>query len=231
MTDDVRKAYYELWEKFRLENGSVFPSTWFELNWVKEWNFDLEKTFFEGHNLNTYRRRFLASTAKYSDVAKSEGDFIEFGSYFGFGSYLMLKNSKRHLHIVDSFQGLSQPAEIDGSFWSAHDMKVEREFVEHNLREFIGRFTIHEGWIPDILSSVQNSNFLFAHVDLDLFEPTLASLNWLSSKMAHNSLILCDDYGFSTCPGATAACEQFQIESAQWRLLPLPVGGCLFMQA
>lgn len=231
MTDDVHKAYYGMWEKFRLEYGGVFPSTWFELDWVQEWDFGLEKHFSEEHNLNTYRRRFLASLAKYLDVSKSGGDFIELGSYFGLGSYLMLKNSERHLHIVDSFQGLSEPVEIDGSFWSANDMKVEKAIVERNLQEFEERFTIYEGWIPRILSVIQHSNFLFAHVDLDLFEPTLASLQWLSSRMTRDALILCDDYRFSTCPGATAACEQFQNESANWRLLPLPVGGCLFLQA
>jgi hypothetical protein len=40
-------------------------------------------------------------------------------------------------------------------------------------------------------------------------------------------MIICDDYGFSSCPGATKACEDFIEKNPNFSLLPLPVGGAL----
>lgn len=228
LSKDIGLDYYSMWSNFQQKHGSVFPTTWFELDWPKSWDFSLEAKFKENHNLNSFRRFLLSNVVLFLERAGGTGEMIEFGSYYGFGSYLILNNSARHLNIVDSFQGVSEPGKYDGDYWKKNDMRVDREIIELNLSEFTGRFTIFEGWIPDVLAEISSSEFVFAHIDLDLFEPTSQSLHWVSERMNRRGIILCDDYGFATCPGATAACKEFEKES-QWSLLPLPVGGCLFL--
>jgi hypothetical protein len=51
--------------------------------------------------------------------------------------------------------------------------------------------------------------FSFVHIDVDMYEPTRDSIAFFYERTATGGVIICDDYGFSTCPGATRAIEEF----------------------
>jgi hypothetical protein len=75
--------------------------------------------------------------------------------------------------------------------------------------EYERLIVIHAGWIPDCFSEVVDRSFCFVHIDVDLYEPTLASLEFFGSRMVPGGIIVCDDYGFETCPGARRAGDEF----------------------
>jgi predicted O-methyltransferase YrrM len=161
------------------------------------------------------------------------GDVAECGVYRGCSSYLMAKELARHapdkrLHLFDSFAGLSQPGPLDGSHWRAGALACTLPDVRANLAEYERLIVIHAGWIPDCFSEVVDRSFCFVHIDVDLYEPTLASLEFFGSRMVPGGIIVCDDYGFETCPGARRAGDEF----AAARAIPvvhLPTGqGILF---
>jgi hypothetical protein len=226
---EAAKSYYEMWANFQNEHPNTFPSTWYELDWIKSWDFKLEERYEEPHHFNSFRRQFLCSVARLVSKQTTSGDFIEFGTFNGLSAHLILNNSDRNLHIVDSFEGLSSPSPLDGNHWKVGDMSRTLEHVRLNLFEFQNRISFYKGFIPEILSEIKADGFALAHVDLDLYEPTIQTLKWLDSRMNRQSFIVCDDFGFSTCPGATKACLEFVQSSLRWNILPLPIGGCLFL--
>jgi len=49
----------------------------------------------------------------------------------------------------------------------------------------------------------------FAHIDLDLYQGVLDTLAFVYPRMPTGGVIVCDDYGFASCPGARRAIEEF----------------------
>lgn len=50
---------------------------------------------------------------------------------------------------------------------------------------------------------------VFAHVDVDLYAPRLASFEYFYDRMVPGGLLVCDDYGFGPCQGANQAVDEF----------------------
>ncbi len=223
------EKYYEAQNEV-LRSGVNFPSTWFELDWVSDWDFRADVEFEEPHFRNTFRRYFLTQIVAHTERLNLEGFNIEFGVFNGYGSKLILENSTHDLLLVDTFKGMSDPQKIDGEHWSKGDMARELDHVQERLASWSDRTKYFVGEIPEILSQLPDSPIVFGHVDVDLYSPTLHSLMWLSKRLVRGGMIICDDYGFETCPGATKACEQFISENPNYSLLPMPVGGALFLK-
>ncbi len=223
------EKYYQAHERF-LESGVNFPSTWFELDWVHDWDFGGDIDFEEAHFRNTFRRYFLTQTVALTEKLNLEGVNIEFGVFNGYGSKLILQNSKRPLLLVDTFDGMSSPLPVDGEYWSKGDMARDVAKVQDKLSLYSARTSYYVGEIPDVLMQLPNTAIAFAHVDVDLYTPTYESLLWVSKRLVNGGMIICDDYGFETCPGATKACDQFIAENPNYSLLAMPVGGALFFR-
>lgn len=69
----------------------------------------------------------------------------------------------------------------------------------------------------------QVSVFCFVHIDVDLYQPTYDSLAFFYERTSSGGIILCDDYGFITCPGAKAAMDSFFLNKLE-RIVCLPTG-------
>ena len=82
----------------------------------------------------------------------------------------------------------------------------------------------HEGWIPDRFGDVAETRFCFVHLDVDLFQPTRDSLGFFYPRMVDGGLIVCDDYGFETCPGARRAVDEFFADRPEPIGVHLPTG-------
>ncbi|MGY8635720.1 TylF/MycF/NovP-related O-methyltransferase [Bradyrhizobium sp. 14AA] len=169
--------------------------------------------FGEG-NYRAYDRRWtVAQLARHA--VSLEGAFAECGVYRGATAYLIAKALRLHgaphlkLHLFDSFAGLSAPSLIDGSYWRAGAMASSLEEVCANLAEWSDSVVMHRGWIPERFVDVAADQFAFVHIDVDLFHPTRESLAFFYERMLPGGIVLCDDYGFASCPGARRAMDEF----------------------
>lgn len=163
-------------------------------------------------------RRFVLLSAAES-VRNLPGDTAECGVYRGAGSFLILASqaqaaAKMH-HVFDSFEGLSEPDARDDPgrhptayLWNKHDLAVGEEIVARNLAGF-DRFRLYRGWIPSRFEEVAERTFSFVHIDVDLYQPTYDSLAFFYPRMTRGGIVMCDDYGFTTCPGAKSAFDDF----------------------
>lgn len=161
------------------------------------------------------------------------GDIAECGVFHGGSSHLMLAanaGTDKHLYGFDSFEGLSEPKMEDlqskkRTFkWKKHDMRFDMSHTELNLCQHKGKFTLLKGWIPERFKEVESKQFSLVHIDVDLYEPTLASLNFFYPRMSPCGIIVCDDYGSESCPGACKAMDDFFADKSEGEVIHLTTG-------
>jgi hypothetical protein len=153
------------------------------------------------------------------------GDLAECGVYKGASAYLMCQahsSSKKIVHLFDSFEGLSEPNHIDGDYWKSGALMTSEESLHHTLSEF-ENYQTYKGWIPERFMEVSNLMFSFLHIDVDLYKPTLDSLEFFYEHMQAGGIILMDDYGFNTCPGTKSAADEF-FSNRNEQIVKLPTG-------
>ncbi|MHC4692689.1 MAG: TylF/MycF/NovP-related O-methyltransferase [Planctomycetota bacterium] len=214
----------ELTKRFSLRTYNRHLSWFTDKEYLGIWS-----KFTEGDN-DVHERRFtLYYLAK--SIREVDGDTAECGVYRGSGSYLILKanegTSKLH-HAFDSFEGLSEPDSMDKvkferTFsWSKHDLSAPEDVVTSNLKDF-DNLRFYKGWIPERFDEVKDTKFSFVHIDVDLYKPTLDSMEFFYDRMSQGGIIVCDDYGQETCPGARKALDDF-IQDKNENIIHLTTG-------
>ena len=164
--------------------------------------------------------------------------------YRGVGSAFICKAlagsySAGDLHLgFDSFEGLPPPAAIDRAGasgnrpftaraaarrpWKKGDLTSPLEVAQERLKEF-PFCRLVPGWIPDCFASAGERTYRFLHIDVDLYQPTLDSLAYFYPRVVSGGVIVLDDYGFVTCPGARRAADEFFADRPE-HVIELPTG-------
>jgi hypothetical protein len=206
-----------------------------EMAWWDDRDFNafLDK-FDELHGFNTHRKYALSQLIRISE--NIAGDTAECGVYKGASSFLILRSNQKSSinkthHIFDSFEGLSAPSELDGAYWSEGNLSAGESVVIDMLKPFqVGDdYVLYKGWIPSRFLEIEHIGFSFVHVDVDLHQPTLDSLEFFYPRINSGGVFLCDDYGFTTCPGATKAIDEFLKDKPE-KMISLPNGGGFFIK-
>jgi O-methyltransferase len=163
-------------------------------------------------------------------VAGLPGDTAEAGVYVGASSWFVCEyfraSGKSH-YAFDSFAGLSAPGAADGAYWQHGDLASVEEIARARLEPFDA--VICKGWIPDSFQDVQVSQLCFAHIDVDLYEPTLESIKFFYPRVVSGGIILCDDYGFATCPGARRAIDEYMADRPE-PVVHVPTGQAVIIK-
>jgi O-methyltransferase len=173
------------------------------------------------------RKWTIREFARY--VLDIQGSMAECGCYDGASAYFLAKeNPHVPLHLFDSFEGLSEPTDKDLHSWGDHLQWEKGNLLatEEEARKTLSGFdnvVFHKGWIPARFPDVTNERFRLVHIDVDLYQPTLDSLKFFYPRMNPNGVIVLDDYGFTTCPGAYKATKQFMANKPEY-VLHLPTG-------
>lgn len=177
----------------------------------EEFRADYER--FDRANYHSYDRKFALRELLKLTMA-SPGDVAECGVYRGASAFLLAKAlaadaAAKRLHLFDSFAGLPAPGPQDGRYWKQGALACSAADVAANLAEFARLTVLHQGWIPQCFAEAADCSFSFVHIDVDLYDPTRAALEFFAPRMTADGIIVCDDYGFETCPGARRAMDEW----------------------
>ncbi len=152
-------------------------------------------------------------------IKNISGDMAECGVYKGatawfICSFIQQQELNKSLHVFDSFEGLSKPKSEDGNYWAAGNLATEEATCRNNLSAF-NFVNYYKGWIPERFIEVEATRFCFVHIDVDLYQPTLDAISFFYERLNKAGIMICDDYGFSTCPGAKKAMDVFFTDKAE----------------
>jgi O-methyltransferase len=192
--------------------------------WTEDKRFFDYLTKFEADNTSSAERKyFLRSLLSLVDTLP--GDTAECGAYRGASSWLIcdrFKETEKTHYVFDSCEGLSAPLSVDGGYWTKGDLRGGEEVLKKNLDPF-PKAKIFRGWIPDRFDEAAGSSFCFVHIDVDLYQPTLDSLGFFYPRLVPGGIILCDDYGFASCPGAKSAFDEYMKDRPE-KIVHAPTG-------
>jgi len=174
------------------------------------------------HKLNVHDRKF--TLIQFLKMIKDvPGATAECGVYKGESSHIIMtltEHQGRTHYCFDSFEGLSEPTQDDltiskyGFTWKHHDLKSSEDEAKRNLSNF-RNVCFKKGWIPHRFSEIRNNRFAFVHIDVDLKQPTKDSISFFYPRMSPGGVIVIDDYGFESCPGARKATDEFMIDKPE----------------
>ncbi len=222
---DHRAGHFLAEELTRLLSpGYLFSD--YGLVWLDdEGFFDYYRRFYTEEFRSADRKFFLKNLLNL--VEPRAGDMAECGAYTGASAWLLaeraLADGETHVHLFDSFEGLSRPGEADGSFWSRGDLTASEEQLRQKLSTFASIVHVYKGWIPQRFHEVSDRTFTFVHIDVDLYQPTLDSLEFFYPRTVPGGILVSDDYGFSTCPGAKSAFDEFVADKPE-KVVHVPTG-------
>ena len=138
------------------------------------------------------------------------GDFWECGVYKGGTARLLaerLAASDKRLHLFDTFGGM--PAT------GPEDLHGEGDFADTSpaaVCERVGhadRVKFHVGRIPGTFVVGDASPIAFAHIDVDIYRSILDCCAEIYPRLTPGGIMVFDDYGFPSCPGARKAVDEF----------------------
>lgn len=162
-------------------------------------------------------------------LALRGGSMVECGVFNGFSALLACRVLSalrpgfrgEDLFLVDSFEGLSAPQQEDlielpdaGGRPTLAPSCPQGHFAIGlpTVRSRFGQYPevgFVKGWIPEALQALPERKWSFVHIDVDLYDPTLACLEYFHPRMAPGGVILNDDFASPLFPGAERAWTQF----------------------
>lgn len=164
-----------------------------------------------------------------------EGQTAECGVYCGdFSAFINQYFPNRKLYLFDTFagfdaedlhaeRGLQKEAFLKSGFNSSE------LFVDKGLEEVVMGKMAHpencilkKGRFPASVAGVED-RFCFVSLDMDLYQPMLAGLNFFWSKMVDGGILLLHDYYCAALPGVKQAVEEFE-QSLGAGVPKMPIG-------
>lgn len=180
----------------------------------------------------------------------SDGDVAECGCWMGHSTHMIARimaddgapggRRPRTLHVFDSFEGglsdKTQEDRLEGQdVKPGYDAWEKAHFAstEAQLWKAVEGFDFveaYKGWIPDRFGEVADRQFAFVHIDVDLYQPTLDSLQFFYPRLSSGGAIVVDDYGYVQFPGATRAVEELLAEHEPSLFHVGHLGGCFLIK-
>jgi len=199
-------------------------------SYLSRWSEDDEfveiyKKFDSIYNLsNNIDTAFYARLYVLRQLADQQRDknlnFAECGVYAGMSMLFVADKCDQNFIGIDSFEGVSKKTEFDTDYFDAVKLDIEMKYSLKTL-EGIDNAKIYKGWIPDVFSQIEELQYSYVHIDVDMYEPTRDSINYFWDRLCIGGVLICDDYGSYKTPGARKAMNDFFNRSS---IIELPTG-------
>jgi len=150
------------------------------------------------------------------------GDFAELGVYKGESARLIhLMDPARNFHLYDTFEGF-QEKDLEGETGEAATYTT-RNFADTSLervKRYLGdddKFIFHEGRFQDSVGGETGTatprqesedKFALVNMDVDLYAPTRAGLEYFYPRLSPGGVIFIHDYNYKW-PGIIKAVDEF----------------------
>ncbi len=179
------------------------------------------------------RRSLLTAYEAYTVYALAKayhqlpGEMAEVGVYQGASAKLICEaKGDKPLHLFDTFEGLPKASEHDGAVHSEKQYACSLESVSSYLQGY-DNVHFYKGRFPEGVGPLENARFSFVHFDVDLYESTLACLEFFYPRMIMGGVMLSHDY--SMLAGVRKAVDEF-LDGKLERPIELSSNQCMIVK-
>ncbi len=140
------------------------------------------------------------------------GAFAELGVYKGDTAEIInAMDPDRVIHLFDTFEGFQQ-RDLDNEVgkaatYTTHnfaDTSIER--VQSRLNS--NGYKFHKGYFPESTKGLENIEYALVSMDVDLYNPTVAGLEYFYPRLTPGGVIIVHDYN-PDWPGIMKAVDDF----------------------
>lgn len=180
-------------------------------------------------NLDTDR---LANLWQFARLA-GPGSMLEVGSWHGGGALHMANAAPgREIYVFDPFSDSqsfdSLHPDLDRSFAIDQFTDSSEDYVRRLFASSKHDVRIVKGFFPASAAALDLHDIAVCHLDVDVYEATRQSLEFIAPRLAARSYVLLDDYR-RDARGVDLAVDEFLDEHPSFRCIPLfPGQGLLF---
>jgi O-methyltransferase len=143
---------------------------------------------------------------------KVSGAFAELGVYKGDSAQLIhFMDKQREFHLFDTFEGFQEKdlaiESGKAATYTKHnfaDTSIER--VRKRLND--PKFVFHQGYFPETAEKMEDMQFALVNMDVDLYNPTKAGLEFFYPQLSPGGVIIVHDYN-PDWPGIMKAVDEF----------------------
>jgi len=215
--DEIERMLEEHFEKFDISKREIWRN-------------------FQIYTRRVFLKRFLAHYEFFQRVIHLPGDIVELGVYRGssllsWANFLEIRNmGDRHKKVIgfDNFKGFGELDSKDGveapdvgkksgGFASGEFEEQLREainifdtdrFIPYKARIILVKGDI-EQTVPEYVEQNPGLRISLLHFDVDLYRPTLISLQHLWPLVVPGGVVLFDEYGIPPWEGESKAVDEF----------------------
>lgn len=195
--------------------------------WYEDRDFvNLSKHIRERTIIHEERLYILYQFSKMVISNRLPGNIAELGVYKGGSAKLLAKVfqdvPEKLVFLFDTFTGMP---ETDPE----KDWHKKGDFSDTSLQsvlEFLAdcsNVKVYQGLFSETLHNVEQETFCFAHVDCDIYQSVLECCAFFYPRLVHGGIMIFDDYGVVTCPGAKLAVDEYFSDKTD-RPIYLPTG-------
>lgn len=180
-----------------------------------------------GHTLVSKQRCFmLYQLARMASVLP--GDVAEIGVYRGGTAKLLSYTfglTENRIHLFDTFSGMPETNPERDKHVAGAFSDTSLENVKAYLHDCAGAH-FYQGVFPATAQPVAGLQFRFVHIDVDIHSSVLACCTFFYPRVVVGGILIFDDYGDISCPGAKDAVEEFFAGKPE-KPVYLPTGQCV----
>jgi O-methyltransferase len=155
------------------------------------------------------------------------GAFAEVGVYKGGSARLIHKilEDSESFSLYDTFEGMPECNKTldkhrKGDFKDTSYDNIRKMFKGTSVR-------IVKGFFPDSASDEDKSRaYSMVHIDCDIYQSVKDCCKFFYPIMMSGGIMVFDDYGFPSCPGAKRAVDEFFKDKKETPIY-IPTGQCL----
>jgi len=155
------------------------------------------------------------------------GAIVEFGVFDGDWMERLITSCEtiglqREVWGFDSFEGLPPPSPTeDLDCWAEGDFAASLESVAERLgTAYRPHVKLVKGWFSDTLptAAVQGiTQIAYARIDCDLYGPSVECLDYLTTRLSDQAILVLDDWTYNLAKGETMSFMQWAERNQQFR--------------
>jgi hypothetical protein len=181
----------------------------------------------EGRSLMSAFESYLVYSLARAQV-EMPGAFAEVGVFKGASARIICEvKGDKPLHLFDTFAGLPTSSEHDRGVHRENQYACSLESVQRYLQGY-SNLHFHPGIFPESTQGLPEATYSFAHFDVDLYDGTLACLEYFYPRMTRGGIILSHDYGMLS--GVEKAFQEFFADKPE-KIIEQPTTQCLVVKA